>query len=400
MTGDRDPEKSFIHKYVEYTRNQESPLSFHIWTALTVLASVMGRKCFMNRGFYVLYPNLFTILVAGSALCRKSTSIALATNLVDLDTIPGALVFKGKVTPEKLTKDIAEAQLIEPSTGEWATPNVLICASELSVFLTKQSYGEPTIHVLTDLFDCPKKWEFKTKNRGTDTLHNVFICILAATTPDGVAKGIPESALQEGFASRIMFVYEPSTDRSNAFPEKTKEDMILEKRCQQMLVDRAKMSGEFKLTPDAKAWFGDWYDNVYKKGNPRDRRLQGFYGRKHDHLLRLGMIFAASNGETEILVGDLEASLLALEQVERSAPGAFAEIGSTPASNHYLRLETYMRSYKEINHSLLLKLMYPCAAKEFHELLETAFQVGMIVRDPERKSMYIYTGDYKKDKAS
>lgn len=365
-----------------------------MWSALTVLSAAMGRKCYINRGFYVLYPNLFTVLVAGSALCRKSTAVGLARDL--LDGIDSTLVFRGKITPEKLTKDIAEAQHVDQDTMDTVGPNVLIFSSELSTFLTKQSYGEPIIYLLTDLFDCPKEWQSRTKNSGTDILKNVFVSILAATTPDGVAKGIPESALQEGFASRIMFVYEANTDRSNAFPELSEEEKALLEQCRSMLKERSRLAGEFILEGEAKEWFRTWYNDVYKKSVPRDKRLEGFFGRKHDHLLRIAMLLAGSFNEKEILVGDLEGALRAVESVEEGARGAFQEIGAGASAMHFARFKAYVRQYKRIHHSMLLKLMYPCNASEFKELVETALQSGFIVRDAEKASVYVYNMEMDK----
>ncbi len=212
----RDGNKSFIDLYVEYTKTQESPLMFHMWTAITVLAAALGRKCYIDKGFYRLYPNFFTILVAGSGRCRKSTAVSLAVEL--LDGISTTKVVSGKITPERFIQEIAPEKDCTP-------PNILVHATELSVFLTKQNYGEPLIHVLTELYDCPKFWTYKTKNSGDVHLHDVFLCILAATTPEGIARGIPASALEEGFASRVLFIYQKDTERRNAFPKLTAEEV-------------------------------------------------------------------------------------------------------------------------------------------------------------------------------
>lgn len=391
MSGDRRSEDSFVHEYCKFTERQESPLPFHLWSALTVLSAALGRKCWLKKGYYVLYPNLFTVLVAGSALCRKSTAVNLAWGL--LDGIDSTLIFRGKITPEKLTEDIEAKQHQIEGSDEIIGPNVLVAASELSVFLTKQSYGEPIIHLLTDLFDCPKEWDAKTKNKNSNLLRNVFVSILAATTPDGVAKGIPESALQEGFASRIMFIYCPSTDRSNAFPELSHDEEALAIRCKTMLHERAKLQGEFVLSAGAMSLYKEWYNEIYKKSVPKDKRMEGFYGRKHDHVLRLGMLFAGSYGDREIIPGDIDASITAVEWVEDNAKGAFQEIGASLQTMHFSRFKTYMRSYKHMHHSLLLKLMYPVGATEFKELVMTGIQSGFIVMDKDNPGIYIYRAE-------
>src|SRR4029077_10085867 len=158
---------------------------------MTIVAAAMGRKCYNNRGYYNLYPNLFTILVAGSARCRKSTAINIGVEL--LKAVPTAGVMGGKTAPERLIKER------DPSQGSAAPPNVLVHSGELSVFLTKQQYGEPLIHLLTDMYDWTATWSYKTINRGEFLLTNLFLCIIAAATPDGISQEIPPSALQEGF---------------------------------------------------------------------------------------------------------------------------------------------------------------------------------------------------------
>src|SRR5947199_1436386 len=294
----RRPDESFIDLYLEYTQDQESPDSYHMWTALSVLAAVMGRKCFINKGYYKLFPNLFVVLVAGAAKCRKSTAINLGitspTGEQLFANIPTTKIISGKITPEKLIREISEAQVVNgDNPGHHKCASIFVHSSELSVFLTKQAYGEPLIHILTDLYDCPKQWTNKTKNKGIDTLEDVFLCILAATTPDGIAKGIPPTALNEGFASRVIWVYEEDTSRENALPELTPRQADLTKILQRMLEERAQLAGEFTLTREAKEAYKEWY-HLHMTTTPPDKFLEGVWARKHDHLLRLGMILAGN----------------------------------------------------------------------------------------------------------
>lgn len=390
VTG-RGDEVCLITEYLRYTAEQESPDEFHFWTASTILAIALGRKCYMNRGFYTLYPNMFTILVAGSAKCRKSTALGIGIPL--LKDIQDTLIFNGKVTPEQLIVEIAEGERLidgeNPKAGT-VSPNTLVYSSELSVFLTKQSYGEPIIYLLTDLFDCPESRDYKTKHAGSYTLNNVFVCILAATTPTGVAKGIPESALEEGFASRILFVYKDNSDKLNAFPELSKEQVLLYEDLKKLLIDRSKLKGEFLLEKEAKDWFKHWYDKTWAKEEPMDKRLEGFHGRKPDHLLREAMILAGSRGRKTINLDIMQASLMAIEQVEHTARGAFREIGSDILTQHLARLRIIVKHHKVIDHSTLLRRMYPVTARQLEELLATALGGRWLMKDPKQPWVYLY----------
>ncbi len=394
--GARPRNESFIDLYLEYTRDQESPDSFHLWTALTVLASAMGRKCFINKGYYQLYPNLFVVLVAGAAKCRKSTAINLGTTSPTgeqlFENITTTKIISGKITPEKLIREISEAQIINPDDpGHPSCPSIFIHSSELSVFLTKQSYGEPLIHILTDLFDCPKSWTNKTKNKGIDNLENVFVCILAATTPDGIAKGIPPSALNEGFASRVIWVYEEDTSRENALPELTPRQADLTKILKRMLEERAKLACQFTLSPSAKEAYKEWY-HLHMNTTPPDKFLEGVWARKHDHLLRLGMILAANYLETVIEPGHLDAGLSILTNMESKVAGAFTSLGSKDSTIFLSRTQSFLMAAGRIRDSELLRRIYPCDSKEFSGIIETLIRSGKVDLDKEDPRVLIWRG--------
>src|SRR5580765_4183188 len=123
-------QESFLELYIKYTAKQESPQAFHLWVGITILASALGRKCFINRGYYRLYPNLFTIVVAGSARCRKSTAISIGIRL--LDGIPTTKVISGKKPPEEFLREMDEASVESETEGKkiWNTSPVLVHSSE------------------------------------------------------------------------------------------------------------------------------------------------------------------------------------------------------------------------------------------------------------------------------
>lgn len=384
--------ESFLDLYMQYTSKQESPAMFHLWTGITILSAALGRKCYINRGYYKLYPNIFCILVAGSARCRKSTAINIGVKL--LEEIPTTKVISGKITPEKFIKELADTSQEVETDGkkEWKTPAALVHSSELSVFLTKQSYGEPLIHVLTDLFDCPDTWTYKTKNRGEEFLRNVFISIIAATTPDGIAKGIPESAMKEGFASRVLFVYQPDTDRRNAFPVLTPEELAQYVQLRKMILERVEIGGEFTLSPEGIEWFKAWYDYHMNEPIP-DKRLEGMYGRKHDHLLRVAMVLAGDRLTTTVQPYHLDAALVALNSLENAAPGAFHQMGGDDLTPHIERAKSFMKRFGRITYSELLKKLYPVNALTFKTIVETMAQSGQVARDPEKASILVWLGD-------
>lgn len=375
--------ESFLDLYMRYTSKQESPAEFHLFTAMTMVGAALGRKCYIDRGYYKLFPNFFTILVAGSARCRKSTAINIGVDL--LRGVPTTRVIAGKTTPEQFIKELA------PESSSTAPLNMLVHSSELSVFLTKQTYGESMIQVLTDLFDCPDAWAYRTKNKGQDFLRNVFLCIIAAATPDSVSKGIPSSALEEGFASRVLFIYRKDTDRRNAMPSLSQDEVDMKLQLTASLAKIGQIEGEFTLAPAALKWYVEWYNSMEP---PTDKRMEGFFGRKHDHMLRLGMVLAASQLQRIIEIDHMQAALLALEYVETNAPYAFAQIGADANTDFLNRAATIVERMVRVSHSELLRRCYPCRADMFKNIVETLIESGHMKRDESHPSIYVWTGEH------
>lgn len=370
-------ERSFLDRYLQYTAKQESPDLFHLWVGMTVVAAALGRKCYLDKGYYKLYPNLFTLLVAGSARCRKSTAINIGVSL--LEKVAGCRVVSGKITPERFINEIA------PDPGA-VPPSILVHSSELAVFLTKQQYGDPLISILTDMYDCPDTWSYKTKNSGETNLKDLFLCIIAASTPDGIANNIPQSALTEGFASRVLFVYQEDTTKRNALPVLTEEERHLKVDLISELAEIHKMTGPFTLSPEGRSWYIEWYEHACP---PDDKRLEGMFARKHDHLLRLAMILASGFGTMLIDVSHLQAADMALADIEVLAPQALREIGGDIHTSFMSRAETMIRRRQRITHSELLRSLYPLSGEDMRKIIDTLISAELIERDPERGNVYV-----------
>lgn len=373
--------ESWLKLYLKFTEKHEAPELFHFWIGVTILSSAIGRKAWFDRGYYQLFPNFFTIIVAGSARCRKSTAIGIGSSILQQAEV--ARVVSGKSSPERFIHELR-------STDETPLP-FLVIEDELSTFLTRDQHGDKLIDILTKLFDCPDKFSYKTFSRGDIIIPNVFMSALAGTTPDSLEKCLPDSSFGGGFASRIMFVHQADTDRRNALP--TLDDQDAELRLN--LVDRLKsisqISGKFYLTENAIKFYSEWYKSLQL---PDDKRLDGYFGRKHDHVLRLAMILTiAQSVSLEINEFIIEASILALDRLEEHIPGALAKIGTADHNTHLERIIRQMTRYKRITHSDLLRKNYPYLnATSFREAMETLIQSGVVARDSDKPHFYIWLG--------
>ena len=82
--------ENWVDLYVDFTEKQESPKIFQFWSAISVIASCLGRRVCLVRPHFKTFPNQYIILTAETARCRKSTAseivvddILASTSLVD-----------------------------------------------------------------------------------------------------------------------------------------------------------------------------------------------------------------------------------------------------------------------------------------------------------------------------
>ena len=101
----------WIDGYLKYTDNSEPPQMFRLWCAISVIASVLQRKCRLEWGTITFYPNMYVVLVAPSGKARKGTAMGPALDfLEDLNIKLAAEA----ITREALIRELANANSTDP----------------------------------------------------------------------------------------------------------------------------------------------------------------------------------------------------------------------------------------------------------------------------------------------
>lgn len=364
----------WLNRYLEYTHEHESPAMFHLWSGLTVLSGLLGRKVWMDKGFYRLYPNLFTVLVAGSARCRKTTAIEIAVGLTK--NVDGVRQLNGKVSAEKFLHihTIPDNQPQKPT---------LIKADELATFLTRDGQGEKLIDVLTKLFDCPESFSYDTITHGQKIIREPYVTVLAGTTPETLEKVLPDTAVGGGFASRILFVYQADTEKPRKdFQSPDEAHVFLQTELTRLASHISLTSGHASLDPEAREYYDDWYERIEQ---PEDGRIDGFVARKHDHVLRVAMILCAARMSNSLVIDihDIDSAIKAVETVERFLPNALSGVGSTPAIKSVQdKVMRYVAAHGRINKADVLKKCYGMVeTRQFNLIVDTLIQSGMLRLD-------------------
>jgi len=373
--------KNWLLSYNEYTKWHEAPDSFHLWTGIMVIGSVLRRQVFYDMGYFKLYPNLYVVLVSPTGKSRKTSTAEIGMKM--LREIVGINISADLTTREALIKALADSQTASKiSAGEIMYHcSLTIYSEELSVFLGRKN--QEMISTLTSLYNCAEKWIYKTKGQGSDYISNVWVSMLACTIPEYLGVYLPLDAIGGGFTARVIFVYENTTRRKTYNPKKyfTTETNLLRKDLIHDLNIISKLSGEVVITPEADKFMEDWYNSTeISSVLAEDERFSGYWERKQSHALKIATILTASESDKLVIEKDtFKKALDILEATEETMPKAFGPLGRGAISPDIERVLNQIIQSGEISHSVLLdKNWRHLDSRSFSLVIDTLIDMGAI----------------------
>lgn len=347
---------NWLDAYLEYTHMQESPTMFHYWVALSIIGASVGRNMWIPRVKYIIFPNIFVILIAGSAKCKKSSAINLGKDIISsIDEPP--MIFAQKITTEAIIKSLQESAVNNCSSG-------LVVASELSVFMGSDAIKSGIIPTLTDLYDSPKEWTYHTRGRGKEVLKNVTLSVLAASTPDWLRCSIPADAIGGGFTSRIIFVYQDKPSKSLLFHEETPRERGL-KACliHDLNYIKKSLSGVLKFSAEAVKLSSEWYELENK--TTRDEKLDGYFGRKHDIMFKVASLLSLSESDEKVIEErHIKRALDLLAKNEENLGSIIASVVATVVGGDTEKILEIVKRAGVISHTELLRKCWRIATAE------------------------------------
>lgn len=367
---------NWLKAYLAFTAESESPEEYHLWVAISVIAGAIRRKAFFNMGYFLLYPNMYIVLVGPAGRCKKSTAMRIGRSM--LVSIPDLNFTTDSTTRERLIQDLSQAKRDDHSS-------MTAFSSEFASLLT--SSGMDMVVFLTDIFDSPTEWAHKTKTGGTNKITAPYLNLIGATTPDWIAKAMPLDTVGIGLTSRIVFVYQDTPRVRPPFPTLSPDQQALRTLLVEDLIAMSQISGEYTLTSEAKSMYEEWYTSRVQEPNTTgDPRLNGYYERKPMHLLKLAMIISASfRDETIIQPSDLQTAMQLFSQVESKMTRVFANVGKNPLTADYDDIEAMIRSKGSTDFGQLMgKFKHSVRKDELAEVIDTLVSMGKIVPGPNK----------------
>lgn len=367
---------NWIKAWSQLMDNSEAPNIYNKWTAVSMIASALERKCFLSWDKKI-YPNFFIILV-GDAGCRKGTAMSPAREMLDECNFK---IAADATTKEKLVSRLEEANTpFETMDGGFMQYCALtIFSEEFTVFLGYDN--KDLMQWMADWYDCKNIWRYETKHNEVNAIEGMWVNLIGATTPELLQSSLPRESFGGGLNSRIVYVYASPLDvKMIPFPHHAKKNDTLYGQLKHDLELMHLIAGEFIPDKSYESCWLNWYPRSKDIELNEDRRMTGYMNRRGTHLHKLAMIMNISSGRDLTLTDkDFNDALKLLEETERVMKKTFEGVGRSQLASLMTNIVSLVRIKKEVPYSKLIRdFHYDADEREFAVAITTLRQSKLL----------------------
>lgn len=388
------PKNNWLTDYVTWTSEGEVHEEFNLFNGFIIIASILTRQVWVDKG-YPVYPNLYVVLTSPSGVGRKSTSIRFAARLLQR-LAPGlrARLQMGRCTPEAVRQWLTRPYP-EDSPPKLRGAIGTILADEMAVFFGKQKYNVGMVPLLTKLYDCPNHYEDESVTWKNIKLENVWLSLMATTTPDWLRSSVTEDATTGGFTSRCLYVWSEQSRKRITKPPKLNSK--LEEKLYSEMIQMTNISGEFILNKKAMEVFDDWY----QRSESTHSIIPGYYERRDDIVLKLAVLLLTGDYDYRDRIIKPKHITEAIQVCNYLEPGMVEVaqcIALNPASRYVDEVLGLIRTQGLIHRRELVEYMYRKirSVSDLDTWLDILIARGLIQPERREKSvLYKYTGGNK-----
>lgn len=376
----------WLDSYLQYTDASESPISYHTWCGLSVIAGALQRKVYLKWGLgQIIYPNLYVVLIGASGRTRKGVALGIAKDI--LRQVTGVSIAPESSSGRQAMILAMKRSILnfnDPSTGSVKLHCAITAFSEeLSVFLGQGDIAY--LSNLTDWYDSKDDWEYETVGRGKDTLQGLCLNLMGGTAPDWIQSMIPPEAVGGGFTSRVIFIVETEKRKTVPKYEMTDADYELQGKLVRDLERIHKLAGEVSFTPTAEHLYTDWYveqDLLLSQGKPAidDSRFAGYCERRATHIRKLMLLCSASRGDDlTIRQEDFDRALSLLTSAEVNMHKTFGGLGRARNSDITEQIKDYIARIGTTTRKLIMQRFYRDVSPDDLSRIEQTLQQMKVI---------------------
>lgn len=432
-----------------YMKDVTAPTSFITMSFYSMIAAALQRRVYLGSDDWPLFGNMYIILVAdpgvgkGVALkpvievlkthklnprlkiktenlkTSEEQAEALAALMAEMDTannkepkghfkklsgIEEPLLFPvaaDSTTYEALVRTHAQSLrsiFPEKDKNSRLLKSGLYTHSSLSFLLEEMSslfrkHTEDLVQYLIKGFDCGD-YEYSTIGRGKDKVKNSCLNICAGTTPSFMKESFSDKLLNDGFASRVIFVYE-ERNRFYRFDFSSLDTSQVEAK-NKVIEHVGKLGtlfGKVSYSSEAHAFMKNYVEVVIGENREKvnsDPKLMYYYSRKNIHVQKLALAMHFSESlEMTIEKEVCERAIILLDSIEKKMHLALSTSARNPlkgVSEKVLKaLATKPMSKPEIWAAFFSDISTPTELESLCEYLSSTGKVALKVVDGQFK---------------
>lgn len=287
----------FIKEYLKHTQEYESPTSFWKWSAYTAIAAVLRDNVYAKLGGIKIYPNIYTLLMADSAVHRKGNPVKLCERLVQ--RVKNTKIISGRSSIQAILDELSKGET-NPETGKLCKGgSCLFSAPELSAGIVSDP---DAVKILTDIYDFREEYTSRLRGSGLFKITNVCFTIMGASNEDLLRDVYDTKAIFGGLLGRTFLVKPDEFRPANSLFDLIEdvegfEGMVKELQCMSLKF------GEVKFSDTAINEYNSWYIDFRQSYKDRSDK-SGISGRIHTGVVKLAMILAMNRSQTLFIIKD------------------------------------------------------------------------------------------------
>lgn len=315
----RTLKQGWIEAYLQWIEDvSESPREYQLWSAATVIAAATKRHCWVNRGDWNLFPNMYVILVGHTGL-GKGRSINPAVGL--LRESGCANVLSDKLTIQYILEKLSDrGQQVAQIQAQASTLSI---GHDASCFISSPEIEDliltsDTMAPLKELWECKDgPFEYGTRSRGLVKIAKPCPTLLGGCTPSQVAELFPTKTVGGGFVRRCNFVYEYEKSQNIPWPTPRNGNDLLRNSLVNDLRHIGQLHGQFRFEQKAQSLFTQYYNRTTVISDEfADEASLSYDTTKSYHALKMAMALSESRSDSlEISMLDM---LMAISMVDKS----------------------------------------------------------------------------------
>lgn len=290
---------NYVEALLDHHKGYESPTSFWRWTGYSAISAVLRDNAWLKDGDSKLFPNIYVLLVAGSAQ-KKGRPVTTAEHLVSL--VGNVKVISGRSSIQAILVEVGQTSTDE--TGKLVKGgSAVFFAPELAAGLVQD---EQSIQILTDIYDYkPTGHTTNLIGRSKSKLERLIFSMCGASNEDLLKSIYDSKAIYGGLLGRTFLVKPDEFRKSVSFPKGDEEGF---RSLQAKLRDVSNLSGEFVWAADAYEAYDAWYCDFREKARTKEDRA-GVIGRLPTGVKKLAFLKAANRLSHEISLQDCEEAI-------------------------------------------------------------------------------------------